>query len=67
MAQRVTVTQREGRLNRVPPTSTPKVELALHDNQQIVGFEMSKVMDYTAERKTDDWTWTAYIVTKETT
>ena len=60
----VQVSKRTGRINRVKNGETPVIELFLADNESIVGVELKDWGHLWPERKTVDWTWTAYIATR---
>jgi hypothetical protein len=62
----VQITERSGRVDRVPRGEKPVVELHLEENQSIVRFELQDGERYfdRPERKTVDWTWTATIATR---
>lgn len=62
----VQITERSGRVDRVPRGEKPVVELHLEANQSIVRFELQdgeRFFEHSA-RKTVDWTWTAAIATR---
>jgi hypothetical protein len=59
----VTIERRIGRVDRVPPDKEPTVKLDLEPGQVVVGFEMRTSLAVTVDRKTNDWYWTAYILT----
>lgn len=59
----VQITKREGRIERVPDGRTPVLELSLGDRAYVAAAEIKPIMLFNSERKTVDWTWTAYIVT----
>ena len=57
----VQVTKRQGKIKRVPPAEGPPVvELLLEPNESIISIELTEDWWY-GERKTRDWSWTAYI------
>jgi hypothetical protein len=64
--QLVQITRREGRIERVPRGETPTIETRLAAGQYITSVAL-RSHEYDAgvgpERKTVDWTWTAYVVT----
>ena len=57
------IEKRSGRIDRVPPGVTPVLELNLEPGEHIAGVELRQVVLFHSERKTTDWTWTAYVVT----
>lgn len=60
----VQVAKRTGKVRRVKPgDGPPVVELHLEPHQYVVSFDLSKDWDY-GDRKTDDWSWTAYVATR---
>lgn len=62
----VQITERSGRVDRVPRGVQPVVELHLEENQSIIRFELldgERFFDR-PERKTVDWTWNATIATR---
>lgn len=60
----VQIAVREGEIKRVPRGSTPVIEIELEPGQQIVAFDVDH-RDYAfVERKTVDWTWTAWVATR---
>lgn len=61
--QLVQVTQRRGTIDRVPGGQTPVVEMRLAPGQYVVSMELEPHVLYYSDRKTVDWSWTAYIVT----
>jgi hypothetical protein len=62
----VQISERSGRVDRVPRGEKPMVEIQLEEHEQIVRFELhdgERFFDR-PERKTVDWTWTATIATR---
>lgn len=62
----VQITEKSGRVDRVPRGEKPVVQLDLEPHQEIVRFELQdgeRFFDHPA-RKTVDWTWTAMIATR---
>jgi len=59
------VSKREGRIPRVKPEDAPPViELDLERGQYLVSVELENTTRFTDHhRKTDDWKWTAFVVT----
>jgi hypothetical protein len=63
--QLVQIARREGRIERVPRGEVPVIELRLAPGQYVANVELAS-LEYVVnqpERKTIDWTWTAYIAT----
>jgi hypothetical protein len=61
--QLVHIAQRKGTIKRVQLDETPIIELYLAVGQYVVGVTLEKQWDYSAERKTADWDWAAFVVT----
>lgn len=61
--QLVQITMRTGDIERVPRGETPVVELHLGEGQYVAAFELKPHVLIYSERKTVDWSWTAYVVT----
>lgn len=58
----VQIVKRTGRLLRLKPEDRPPVvELHLEEHERVVSFDLTEDWDYSAERKTSDWRWTAYV------
>jgi hypothetical protein len=64
MSGLVQISERSGWAHRVPRGESPVIELDLEDHQYIASFEMGPSMFDSADRKTVDWHWKAYVVTK---
>lgn len=62
----VQITERTGRVDRVPRGEKPMVEIQLEEHEQIVRFELHDGERYFERpgRKTVDWRWTATIATR---
>lgn len=56
------VVRRTGRVKRVPPGEVPVIEVHLEEHQYVSNFVLTEDFDFSAQRKTSDWTWVAYIV-----
>lgn len=57
----VQVQKRRGKIERVrPEDGPPVVELYLMDNERVISLDLSEDWWY-GDRKTRDWSWTAYI------
>lgn len=60
----VQITKRHGDIRRVKRGVVPVVELDLEENQYVSNVEMNPVIYFDSDRVTQDWTWTAYVVTR---
>lgn len=63
----VQIEKRTGRLVRVPRSVVPILELPLDDNQEVQGvrfWQHVPKVDMNPARKTHDWDWECYIVTR---
>lgn len=61
--QLVQISQRSGSIARVPRDEIPTIELHLAPGQYVANVALERRVLFHSERKTDDWTWTAYVVT----
>lgn len=59
----VQISKRTGTIMRVPHGETPVLELHLAEGQYVTSVELRKNELFYSERKTVDWSWTAYVVT----
>jgi hypothetical protein len=57
----VRITKRTGTIKRVKSNARPVLELELADNERVVSVTLDPIPDWSGERKTTDWTWTAYV------
>ena len=60
----VQVTYRQGEIKRVPRGQDPFIEIELDDRQRIIAMDMRRKIFINPERKTDDWTWWAFVETR---
>ena len=65
MNRLVQISKRRGQIDRVKKGETPVLELLLSEREYVVGVSLEPIVQYgkAFERKTQDWTWTAYVVT----
>lgn len=61
--QLVQISKREGTIERVPFGETPVIEFRLARGQYVASVELKPHVLFHSERKTQDWNWTAYVVT----
>jgi hypothetical protein len=60
----VQIEKRRGHVARVKPEHAPPVvELNLRPGQYVVSIELTEDWSY-GDRKTTDWSWTAYVATQ---
>lgn len=60
----VQITRHHGSISRVKPGHGPPViELHLGPNERVVSIELTEDWTY-GDRKTSDWSWTAYVETR---
>lgn len=58
------ITQEKGVIKRVPYGEVPLIELGLEDNQYIVGVDLRHRWWNSDDRKTVDWDWSLFVVTR---
>lgn len=59
----VQISKRSGRIDRVPSSDTPFIEIYLAPGQYVSNVALEPIEMFHSSRKTRDWRWTAYIVT----